>query len=299
MLRWDGIPSSDGTRVAHFDKNQQLWVYDIAAKTNKRIAECGEGDFADVTWSPDGKWLAYTAPDRNQMTRLYLYSPDADRITPVTTDRYDSYSPAWSPDGKWLYFLSDRTFVSAVQARGDRASRSRSSTSRPRSISCSMKPGERSPFQPDDELSPPAGGREARSTEADEKKDEQEGRRAPTPRRRQRRKACHRPHLSSPISPAFKHDCSKCRCQRAITAIYRTTASACISCRATSRRRRGRTLKTLAIENKSPKPETFADEVASYELTLDRKKLMVAQGTGHFHLRRRRQGADRHLEEAR
>ena len=80
------------------------------------IAECGEGDFADVTWSPDGKWLAYTAPDRNQMTRLYLYSPDTDRITPVTTDRYDSYSPAWSPDGKWLYFLSDRTFFSAVQS---------------------------------------------------------------------------------------------------------------------------------------------------------------------------------------
>ena len=47
------------------------------------------------------------------MTRLYLYSPDTDRITPVTTDRYDSYSPAWSPDGKWLYFLSDRNFVSA------------------------------------------------------------------------------------------------------------------------------------------------------------------------------------------
>jgi Tol biopolymer transport system component len=47
-----------------------LWVYDIASKNNKRVAESGEGNFADVTWSPDGKWLAYTAPDRNQMTRL-------------------------------------------------------------------------------------------------------------------------------------------------------------------------------------------------------------------------------------
>ena len=49
VLRWDGIPSSDGKRIAHFDKDQQLWVYDIASKKNKRIAECGEGDFADVT----------------------------------------------------------------------------------------------------------------------------------------------------------------------------------------------------------------------------------------------------------
>ena len=30
VLRWDGIPSSDGKRIAHFDKDQQLWVYDIA-----------------------------------------------------------------------------------------------------------------------------------------------------------------------------------------------------------------------------------------------------------------------------
>ena len=32
VLRWDGIPSSDGTHIAHFDKDQQLWVYDIAAQ---------------------------------------------------------------------------------------------------------------------------------------------------------------------------------------------------------------------------------------------------------------------------
>ena len=29
VLRWDGIPSPDGTHIAHFDKDQQLWVYDI------------------------------------------------------------------------------------------------------------------------------------------------------------------------------------------------------------------------------------------------------------------------------
>ena len=94
VLRWDGIPSSDGKRIAHFDKDQQLWVYDIASKTNKRIAECGEGDFADVTWSPDGKWLAYTGSQetdgaespgrlrlrrRGQSTHRYLQEQGAAR----------------------------------------------------------------------------------------------------------------------------------------------------------------------------------------------------------------------------
>ena len=41
-------------------------------------------------------------------------------------------------------------------------------------------------------------------------------------------------------------------------------------------------LKTLAIDNKSPKPETFAEEVSSYELTLDRKKLMVRKAQDIF-----------------
>jgi tricorn protease len=42
------------------------------------------------------------------------------------------------------------------------------------------------------------------------------------------------------------------------------------------------TLKTLAIENKSPKPETFAEDVSSYELTLDRKKLMLRKAQDIF-----------------
>ncbi|MBW8895855.1 MAG: PDZ domain-containing protein [Acidobacteria bacterium] len=41
-------------------------------------------------------------------------------------------------------------------------------------------------------------------------------------------------------------------------------------------------LKTLAIDNKSPKPETFAEDVSNYELTLDRKKLMVRKAQDIF-----------------
>ena len=103
VLRWDGIPSPDGKRVAHYDKDQQLWIYDVAAKTQKQVAKSDEGGFADVRWSPDGKWLAYRAPAANQLARIHLYEVETGRSTAVTTDRYDSYSPEFSPDGKWLY----------------------------------------------------------------------------------------------------------------------------------------------------------------------------------------------------
>ena len=36
-------------------------------------------------FSPDGKWLAYTAPDKNQMTRIYLYNAESGAITPATS----------------------------------------------------------------------------------------------------------------------------------------------------------------------------------------------------------------------
>ena len=111
----------------------------------------------------------------------------------MTTDRYDSYSPAWSPDGKWLYFLSDRTSSRSFRAPGDRASRSRSSTSRPKIYQVSMKPGERSPFQPDDELyvAPKADDKDKKDRA---RKGRREARlqRRPRPPRRSRRRAARR-----------------------------------------------------------------------------------------------------------
>jgi tricorn protease len=279
VLRWDGIPSSDGTRIAHFDKDQQLWVYDIASKQNTRIAESGEGDFADVTWSPDGKWLAYTAPDKNQMLRLYLYSPDARRITPVTTDRYESYSPAWSPDGKWLYFLSDRNFVSAVGSPWGSRQPEPFFDKQTKIYIVSMKPGERSPFQPDDELSPPA---------KDEKKDD--------PKDKDEKKepaaaTAAAPPAAQGVQPPAPAVVDLTGIDTRLLEVplpagnYATLSTdgkrLYFMSREVSSTTRP-TLKTLAIENKSPKPETFAEEVTSYELSLDRKKLMLRKAQDIF-----------------
>ena len=55
VLRWDGIPSPDGSRIAHYDKDQQLWIYEVGSKVQKQIAKSDEGGFRDVRWSPDGK----------------------------------------------------------------------------------------------------------------------------------------------------------------------------------------------------------------------------------------------------
>ncbi|MGH7459860.1 MAG: S41 family peptidase, partial [Longimicrobiales bacterium] len=114
ILRWDAFPSPDGKFIAHHDKNQELFVYDVASKRDRRIAQNANGGFRDLRWSPDSKYLAYSASAPNQLSRVWAYDLAGNKNVPLTSDRYDSYGGTWSSDGNWLYFVSDRTFNSSV-----------------------------------------------------------------------------------------------------------------------------------------------------------------------------------------
>jgi tricorn protease len=115
VIRFDGVMSPDGKWIAYGDKDQDLWLFDVERKTSSRIASSREGEFSDLAWSPDSRWLAYVEPTAT-FSRIMIRSIEQGTTTAVTDDRVDSYSPSWSPDGKWLYFLSDRNFQSLVGA---------------------------------------------------------------------------------------------------------------------------------------------------------------------------------------
>ncbi len=108
VLRLDGVVSPDGHWLAHFDKARQLWVYDIKTKQQKRIAQSMSGDFSDLAWSGDSQWLAYSESADNSFQQVKLFNANSGAIQAITSDRFNSGTPAWSSDGKWLYFLSDR-----------------------------------------------------------------------------------------------------------------------------------------------------------------------------------------------
>jgi tricorn protease len=116
VLRWEAVPSPDGRWIAHHDKDQRLFLYDTEKKTNTLIDSSKADQFDGLSWSPDGKWLAYVLTDDNSFRRIKLYDTAEGRGTFVTSDRFDSFSPAWSPDGKWLYLLSDRNLKSIVES---------------------------------------------------------------------------------------------------------------------------------------------------------------------------------------
>ncbi|MGA7416120.1 MAG: S41 family peptidase, partial [Bryobacteraceae bacterium] len=182
VLRWEGIPSPDGKWIAHQDKNNQLWLLDTAAKTDKRIALAvtsgnSNPQFSDIAWSPDSRWIAFCSDADNDFTRILLYSLDSGATTPITTDRYNSGSTVWSADGKWLYFLSDRSLNSVVRSPWGSRQPDPYFDKTFKIYELALKKGQRSPFEPPDELHPdkpeesakPADGKAGESKPADTK----------------------------------------------------------------------------------------------------------------------------------
>ncbi|HYV86426.1 MAG TPA: S41 family peptidase [Patescibacteria group bacterium] len=286
VLRWEAVPSPDGKWIAHHDKNRELWLLNVESKANTRIATCPDGDFSDLEWSPDSRWLAYVAPGTNTFDRIWLYGIESRAATAFTTDRYDSRSPAWSPDGKWLYFLSDRNLESVVRSPWGSRQPEPFFDRQSRLYETALVKGLRSPFQPGDELAPEEkkdddkgkeadkdSGKEpdkAKSADKDDKKDGKDAKGGKDKKEEPPKVVIELEGLIErtrevPVPPgnynALSNDGKH---------LYFVSRDAGVD--------RKSTLKSLAIENKGAPPDTVLEDIKFYDLSLDRKKILVQKG---------------------
>ena len=105
--------SPDGKSVVYHDKDLNMYLLDINAKSKKLIGTAAFG-YGNMSWSPDSKWITYEDIADNQNVYIVLYNVATGSRQAITTKRLDSYNPVWSPDKKWLFFLSDREFKPSV-----------------------------------------------------------------------------------------------------------------------------------------------------------------------------------------
>jgi len=90
-------------------ENQIVVVNSDNGAVTQRISfdEWGIGAVASPSWSPDGRYIAFSGTDGG-LSDLFLYDLEAGDVVRLTDDRYGDLQPSWSPDGRTLAFTSDR-----------------------------------------------------------------------------------------------------------------------------------------------------------------------------------------------
>jgi tricorn protease len=261
VLRWDSMPSPDGHWLAHRDKDQQLWIYDFKSKRDRRIVQSNNGDVEDMRWSPDSRWLSYVQAAANNFEQIHVVNAESGEPRAITSDRYDSNSPVWSPDGRWLYFLSDRALKTTVRSPWGPRQPDPHFAGSMKVYELALSPGTRSPFLPADELHPEA-----------EPKPPAE---APKPT----------PGKTLEVKIDFGDIAQRAQEVPAPAGNYSSllmTDKRLCWLNAADEPDPKMALQCMDIANKGDEPETVAGEVKSFEISLDRKKLLIAKERDFF-----------------
>ncbi len=298
VLRWDGATSPDGHWLAHYDKDQQLWLYDIKSGQEKRIAQSMNGDFGDLSWSPDSHWLAYAENADNSFQQIKLMNIDSGKIETITSDRFNSGSPVWSCDGKWLYFLSDRMLKTTVNSPWGPRQPAPHFDRTVKIYQLALTTGLRSPFLPPDELHPDADKDKDKDKDKGKdsaKKDDKEPSEA--------KKADAKKDASKTADEKKAEDKKDEKKSVEVKIDFTDLASRLTEVpvppgnygnlqatdkrlcwlNASDDRQEHLALQCLDIANKGDEPDTVMSDVKHYyEISLDRKKLLVGKGDNFY-----------------
>jgi len=110
---WSISLSPNGKRLVYGDKKRRLWALDIKSGRRALLETSVSGSdspFSNFNWSNGGRYVAYTATDKAEISYITIRDFKTGTSQRVTSRKYDAYSPAFSKDNKWLYFISDRNF---------------------------------------------------------------------------------------------------------------------------------------------------------------------------------------------
>lgn len=76
-------------------------------KIEKEIPFPELGEIINPSWSPDGKYLAFSAM-LGGVTDIFIYDLENNTLKQMTRDSYADLHPVWSPDGRKIAFVTER-----------------------------------------------------------------------------------------------------------------------------------------------------------------------------------------------
>jgi tricorn protease len=101
--------SPDSKHIAFTDKHLRIWFVDVAGGRPVKIDTGLRGGFeaaAELSWSPDSRWIAYTRDLDSQMHAIFLYSLATGTSKQITDGMSNAAHPAFDPSGNYLYFTA-------------------------------------------------------------------------------------------------------------------------------------------------------------------------------------------------
>jgi tricorn protease len=253
--------SPDGRWIAHHDRRGRMWLLDTRTRSNRQIDGARRMMYRDVVWSPDSRTLAFVRPDTPLgRPQVVLYDVGAARAHVVTSDRYESYSPAFSPDGRWLWFLSDRSFTPTPGSPWGDRNLGPLFDRRTRIYALALQPGNPFPLEPRTELT------RVDATRAESDRDGGSGDPAQAP----------------PASrPAIQYDGLAARLHEApvrpgnFAGLMVTATRLYMTERATDE---PPALRVIELEPDRPRIETFCEDITHAELSADGSRMLVRRG---------------------
>lgn len=285
VLRWDGLVSPDGNWLAHNDKNQKLWLFNVKTKEEKLIAESKNGDFGDLRWSPDSRWLAYVEAAKDLFYQIKVLNVASGDIKEITSDRYDSVNPTWSSDGKWMYFLSDRMLKTTIDSPWGPRQPDPFFDHQMKVYQLALVPDLRSPFLPPDELHPDDAAakdeKKADDSSKEMKKDEKDAAKKPDDKKPEEKKD----EKKDEKKPEVKIDFSDMSVRLSEIPV---PAGNYVNLQATDKRlcwlndadstHQHLALQCLEVANKGDDVENIMGDVKGFEVSENRKKMLVSKG---------------------
>jgi tricorn protease len=105
--------SPDSKKLLFSDTNLKVWVLDVATGDAKVVGQdpwMVPARTLNPTWSPDSKWVAYASRLRSLHHAIFISNVETGESKQITDGLADAVWPTWDANGKYLWFLASTDF---------------------------------------------------------------------------------------------------------------------------------------------------------------------------------------------